>query len=305
MTWFLTRRLLEIIPVLFIVATLSFFMVRLAPGGPFSKSHTASKEVMANIERHYGLDQPLWKQYLRYMGHLAHGDLGPSFKYPTRSVNELIAQAFPVSATLGLLGLGLAMAIGIPIGIVAAARHNTLLDTVPSALALLGICIPSYVLGPILILVFAIDLGWLDASGWFNWTDAILPALVIGVGGAVGFARMTRSGMLEILSQDYIRTARAKGASETAVVLRHALRGGLTPVLSNMGPALADILTGSFAVELIFQIPGLGRLFVNCAFNRDYTMVLGSVLFYAALLLVFNLVFDLVLIAVNPRLKYE
>ena len=305
MTSFLIRRLLQIVPVLLIVATLSFFMIHLAPGGPFSKSHTASKEVMANIERHYGLDQPLWKQYLHYMSHLAHGDLGPSFKYPTRSVNELIAQAFPVSAELGLLGLALSMAIGIPIGIVAAARHNTLLDIVPSAVVLLGICIPAYVLGPLLILIFAVDLGWLDASGWFNWTDAILPVLVIGAGGAAGFARMTRSGMLEILSQDYIRTARAKGASEVDVVLRHALRGGLTPVLSNMGPALADILTGSFAVELIFQIPGLGRLFVNSAFNRDYTMVLGSVLFYAALLLIFNLIFDMVMIAINPRLKYE
>jgi oligopeptide transport system permease protein len=305
MTRFLLRRLLEIVPVLFVVATLSFFLVRLAPGGPFSKSRVASKEVMANINHHYGLDKPLLAQYGDFLGHLAHGDLGPSFKYPTRSVNELIGQAFPVSAELGLYGLGLAMLLGIPCGIVAAARHNRPTDYLVSSASLLGMCIPAYVLGPLLIFVFAITLGWCDASGWGGWNDRILPALVIGIGGAAGFARMTRSGMLEILSQDYIRTARARGAGESAILFRHALRGGLTPVLSNMGPALADILTGSFAVEMIFQIPGLGRFFVNAAFNRDYTMVLGSVLFYALLLLIFNLVFDVILVALNPRLKYE
>lgn len=305
MTRYLLRRLVEIVPVTLIVATLTFFMLHLAPGGPFSKDKRASPEVMANVNHYYGLDRPLWSQYGAYLSHLVHGDLGPSFKYPTRTVNELIGQAFPVSAELGLEGLLLAMCFGVPLGIVAAAFHNRPADQWTTVFVLLGICIPSFILAQMLIFVFAIGLGWVNASGWYGWTDRILPALVIGIGGAAGFARMTRSGMLEVLNQDYIRTARAKGASESAVVLRHALRGGLTPVLSGMGPALADFLMGSFAVEIIFQIPGLGRLFVNSAFNRDYFMVMGSVLFYAVLLLLFNLLFDLILVALNPRLKYE
>ncbi len=305
MTRYLFRRLLEIVPVTLIVATLTFFMLHLAPGGPFAKDRRVSPDVLAQINHYYGLDKPVGRQYVDYLRHLLHGDLGPSFKFPTRTVNELIGQAFPVSAELGLYGLALALLLGIPAGIVAASWHNRWPDFMLTTGVLLGICIPSYVLGPALILFFAVDLGWFNTSGWYGWTDRILPALVIGIGGAAGFARMTRSGMLEVLNQDYIRTARAKGASETAVVLRHALRGGLTPVLSGMGPALADFLMGSFAVEIIFQIPGLGRLFVNSAFNRDYFMVMGSVLFYAVLLLLFNMLFDAVLVALNPRLKYE
>ena len=305
MTRYLFRRLLEIVPVTLIVATLTFFMLHLAPGGPFAKDRRVSPEVLAQINHYYGLDKSVPRQYGDYLGHLLHGDLGPSFKFPTRTVNELIGQAFPVSAELGLYGLALALLLGIPAGIAAASWHNRWPDFLLTTGVLLGICIPSYVLGPALILFFAVDLGWFNTSGWYDWSDRVLPALVIGIGGAAGFARMTRSGMLEVLNQDYIRTARAKGASETAVVLRHALRGGLTPVLSGMGPALADFLMGSFAVEIIFQIPGLGRLFVNSAFNRDYFMVMGSVLFYAVLLLLFNLLFDVVLVALNPRLRYE
>jgi len=302
---FILRRLLEMIPVLFIIATLTFFLMHIAPGGPFSGEKTMHKAALQSLERHYGLDQPLHVQYFRYLGHLLHGDLGPSFKYPARSVNELIAQTFPVSAELGLWAMAFALLVGVPIGMLAALRANTLADWLPMAGAMLGICLPSFVLGPLLILFFAFTLGWFDSAGWFDWSDRILPAVTLGSGVAAYLARMTRAGMLEILSQDYIRTARAKGVSEWAVVFRHALRGGMTPVLSSMGPALAGILTGSFAVESIFQIPGLGGFFVNAAFNRDYTMVLGTVLFYAVLLLVFNLIFDIVLIAINPRLKYE
>jgi oligopeptide transport system permease protein len=302
---FIVRRLLEMIPVLFLIATLTFFLIRIAPGGPFSGEKTLKKEALENLERHYGLDQPLRVQYVRYMGHLLHGDLGPSFKYPMRSVNELIAQAFPVSAELGLWAMAFALLTGVPIGMLAALRANSFSDWFPMAGAMLGVCLPSFVLGPLLILVFAFGLGWLDASGWFDWSNRILPAITLGAGVAAYFARMTRAGMLEVLSQDYIRTARAKGVSEWAVIFRHALRGGMTPILSFMGPAMAGILTGSFAVESIFQIPGLGGFFVNSAFNRDYTVVLGTVIFYAVLLLIFNLVFDVVLIAINPRLKYE
>ncbi|SDU25537.1 oligopeptide transport system permease protein [Verrucomicrobium sp. GAS474] len=302
---FLARRLLEMIPVLFVIATLSFFLIRLAPGGPFSGEKALRKETLAVLNHHYGLDQPLGVQYVRYMGNLLHGDLGPSFKYPTRSVNELIAQAFPVSAELGLWALGFALLVGVPLGMVAALKADTPADWIPMAGAMLGICLPSFVLGPLLILFFAFTLGWCDASGWFDWNNRLLPALTLGIGAAAVLARMTRAGMLEVLSQDYIRTARAKGVTEWAVVFRHAIRGGMTPVLSLMGPATAGVLTGSFAVESIFQIPGLGGFFVTAAFNRDYTMVLGTILFYAVLLLVFNLIFDMVLIAINPRLKYE
>jgi len=304
---FLLGRLLEIVPTLFLVATLTFFMLRLAPGGPFSGAgqRTIPPEVLKNIERHYGLDQPLWKQYLVQMEHLAKGDLGPSYKYPTRTVGELIGQAFPVSAELGLWGLAVALFLGIPVGILSAARSGTFSDWGPMSAALLGICLPSFVLGPLLIVVFAMGLGWFAPLGWFGWQDRVLPALTLGIGGAAVLARMTRSGMLEVLSQDFIRTARAKGVSEVRIVLGHALRSGLTPVLSFMGPLIADVLTGSFIVEMIFQIPGLGRFFVNAAFNRDYTMVLGTVLFYALLLLLMNVVFDLVLRLLNPRLRHD
>ncbi len=302
---FIVRRVLEMVPVLFLIATLTFFLIRVAPGGPFSGEKTLRPEALASLERHYGLDQPLRVQYVRYMGHLLHGDLGPSFKYPMRSVNELIAQAFPVSAELGLWAMAFALMVGVPIGMVAALRANTLADWLPMAGAMVCICLPSFVLGPLLILFFSFTLGWFDAAGWFDWSHRVLPALTLGTGAAAYFARMTRAGMLEVLSQDYIRTARAKGVSEWAVVFRHAIRGGMTPILSLMGPAMAGILTGSFAVESIFQVPGLGGFFVNSAFNRDYTVVLGTVIFYALLLLVFNLIFDVILIAINPRLKYE
>lgn len=304
---YIVRRLCEIVPVLLIVATLTFFLIHAIPGGPFSSGNhrTVPKEIVARINHQYGLDQPVAVQYLHYMGHVLRGDLGPSYKYPVRTVNGLIAQAFPVSAELGLWGLALAMLLGIPVGILSSLRPNTASDYVPMALALLGMSIPSFVLGPLLIMGFAIGLGWFDSAGWYDWSDRVLPVLTLGIGGAAGLARMTRSGMIEIFSQDYIRTARAKGASEWAVVFRHALPIGLTPVLAMMGPVLAEILTGSFAVEMIFQIPGLGRFFVNAAFNRDYTMVMGATLFYAVLLLVFNLVFDLVMVALNPRLRNE
>ena len=302
---FIARRLLEMVPVLFLIATLTFFLIRIAPGGPFSGEKTLRKEVLQSLERHYGLDQPLRVQYFRYMGNLLHGDLGPSFKYPTRTVNELIAQAFPVSAELGLWAMAFALLTGVPLGMLSALRANTLADWLPMAGAMLGVGLPSFVLGPLLILLFSFTLGWFDSSGWFDWSHRVLPAITLGTGVAAYFARMTRAGMLEVLSQDYIRTARAKGLSEWAVIFRHALRGGMTPILSLMGPAMAGILTGSFAVESIFQIPGLGGFFVTSAFNRDYTMVLGTVIFYALLLLVFNLIFDVILIAINPRLKYD
>lgn len=302
---FVARRLMEAIPVLFAIATVTFFMLRLAPGGPFDAEKNVTAEIKEALEKHYGLDQPLWRQYLEYMGSLLTGDLGPSFKYTNRSVNELIADSFPVSAELGFYALLIALTIGVTAGLLAARKPNTASDYIPMSLAMLGICVPTFVLGPILVLIFGLYLGWFNASGWDFARDRFLPALTLGLYYAAYVARLTRGGMLEILSQDFIRTARAKGASMPRILLKHALRGGLLPVVSFLGPAVAGLVTGSFVVETIFQVPGLGRFFVTAAFNRDYTMVLGTVLFYATLILALNLLVDVILIWLNPKLRFE
>ncbi len=302
---FIAKRFLETIPVLFVIATLTFFMVRLAPGGPFTTEKTIPPEIQKKIEAFYGLNKPLSRQYLDYMGNLLKGDLGPSFKYATWSVNELIWSAFPVSLELGCYALAIALILGLGAGIIAALRQNSGVDHVSMSLAMIGICVPSFVMGPLLILVFAFGLGWVNASGWDLARDRILPALTLGFFYAAYIARLARGGMLEILNQDFIRTAHAKGASSRRIVFKHALRGGLLPIVAFMGPAIADIITGSFVVETIFQVPGLGRFFVTAAFNRDYTMVLGTVLFYAVLIIACNLAVDIVQVWLNPKLRFD
>lgn len=302
---FVLRRLLEMIPVLWIIVTATFFMIRFVPGGPFTAEKAVTPEVLRNLEAHYGLDRPLHRQYLDYLGNLLHGDLGPSFKYANRTVNEIIADKLPTSLELGLLSLAIALTFGLTLGVLAAIRRNTWLDYLCSSVAMTGISVPTFVLGPLLVLFFAIHLGWFNASGWYVATDRVLPAATLGCVYAAYVARLTRGGMLEILGQDFIRTARAKGASEARVIFRHALRGGLLPVVSFLGPAVAGILTGSFVIETIFQIPGLGREFVNSAFNRDYTLVMGTVILYAALIVTLNLVVDVVQVWLNPKLKFD
>jgi len=302
---FIAKRFLEMIPVLFIIATITFFMVRLAPGGPFTTEKSIPPEIQKKLEAFYGLNRPLFQQYLDYMGNLLKGDLGPSFKYATWSVNELIWSAFPVSLELGCYGLAIALILGLGAGIVASLRQNSALDHVSMSLAMVGICVPTFVLGPLLILMFGLGLGWVNASGWDSWRDRILPSITLGFFYAAYIARLARGGMLEILNQEFIRTARAKGASRQRIILKHALKGGLLPVVSFLGPAVADIITGSFVVETIFQVPGLGRFFVTAAFNRDYTMVIGTVLFYAVLIILLNLVVDVVQVWLNPRLRFE
>jgi oligopeptide transport system permease protein len=302
---FIVRRALESIPVFLVIITLTFFMIRFVPGGPFDAERNVTPEIKRHLEAHYGLNKPLWQQYLDYLGKLAHGDLGPSFKYANRTVNELIADALPVSAELGLYGMLIALLIGLSAGIIASLRPNTATDYVPMSLAMAGVCVPTFVSGPLLVLIFATGLGWFYPSGWEYAADRALPALTLGIYYAAYLARLARGGMLEILSQDFIRTARAKGASEARVVLRHALRGGLLPVVSYLGPAMAGIISGSFIVETVFQIPGLGRFFIQSAFNRDFTLVLGTVIFYAALVIVFNLLVDILQVWLNPRLKFD
>ncbi len=302
---FITSRFLQSLLALFLVISATFFMVRFVPGGPFTAEKAVTPEILRNLEAHYGLDKPLWRQYLDYLGSLAQGDLGPSFKYPNRTVNEILLDKLPVSAELGLLSLGVALVLGITLGAIAAVRRNTWADYMASSFGMIGISVPTFVVGPLLVLVAAIHLGWFNASGWYSPMDRVLPALVLGIAYAAPISRLTRGGMLEVLHQDFIRTARAKGASEFRVVTRHALRGGLLPVVSYLGPAVAGILTGSFVIETIFQIPGIGREFVNSAFNRDYTLVLGTVILYAVLIMALNLVADVVQAWMNPKVRLE
>jgi oligopeptide transport system permease protein len=302
---FITSRLLQSLLALFLVITATFFMIRFVPGGPFTAEKAVTPEILRNLEAHYGLDRPLWRQYLDYLGSLGRGDLGPSFKYPNRTVNEIIGDKLPVSAELGALALGFALVIGISLGTLAAVYRNTWIDYVASTFGMMGISIPTFVVGPLLVLGLAIHLGWFNASGWYGPADRVLPAIVLGFAYAAPVSRLTRGGMLEILGQDFIRTARAKGASELRIITHHALRGGLLPVVSFLGPAVAGILTGSFVIETIFQIPGIGREFVNSAFNRDYTLVLGTVILYAVLIMALNLVVDIVQAWMNPKVRLE
>ncbi len=302
---FIARRLLETIPVLLVIVTATFFMSRRMPGGPFTSEKALTPEIQRNLDAFYGFDQPLYRQYFKYLGNLAHGDFGPSLNYKSRTVNEIVAEKLPTSLELGGWALLVALVIGMPLGVLAAVRRNTWIDYACSSVALGGICVPTFVLGPLLVLAFGVHLRWVNASGWNEPVDRVLPSLVLGLFYAAYVARLTRGGMLDVLNQDFIRTARAKGASEARVIFKHALRGGLTPVVSFLGPAIAGILTGSFVIETIFQIPGLGREFVSSAFNRDYNLVLGTVILYAVLVVVMNLAVDVAQVWLNPKLKFE
>jgi|TARA_X000000368_G_scaffold158163_2_gene124621 oligopeptide transport system permease protein len=298
------RRIGIAIPVLLTVVTLTFLMVHSAPGGPFDEEKAVSPEVLIKLNEKYNLDQPLSAQYFDYLSGILVGDFGPSFRYPGRSVTELISIGLPVTFELALYSILFALAVGLLAGILGALKPNTPLDYIPMSTAMIGICIPSIILGPSLILIFGIWLEWVPVSGWgYMPGDKLLPTLTLGTAYAAYCARLTRGGMLEILNQDFIRTARAKGLSETRVVVVHALRGGLTPVIAFLGPAMAGLLAGSFVVETIFGIPGLGRFYVEAAFNRDYTMILGSSIFFSFLIIFFNLISDLIAAALNPKLR--
>ena len=298
------RRIGIAIPVLLTVITLTFLMVHSAPGGPFDEEKAVSAEVLAKLNERYNLDQPLSVQYFDYLSGVLVGDFGPSFRYPGRSVTELIFIGLPITFELALYSIIFALCVGVFAGVLGALRPNTALDYIPMSTAMIGICVPSIILGPTLILVFGIWLELVPVSGWsYMPGDKILPTITLGTAYAAYCARLTRGGMLEILNQDFIRTARAKGLSETRVVVVHALRGGLTPVIAFLGPAMAGLLAGSFVVETIFGIPGLGRFYVEAAFNRDYTMILGSSIFFSFLIVSFNLLSDLVAAALNPKLR--
>ena len=298
------RRLGTAIPVLLAVITLTFVMDHSAPGGPFDEEKAVSPEVLVKLNERYNLNEPLVVQYFDYLGNVLQGDFGPSFRYPSRSVTELISIGLPITFELALYAILFALMLGIIAGVISSLRPNTAYDYVPMTIAMAGICIPSIVLGPSLTLIFGIQLNWLPVTGWGDIPgDKVLPTITLGTAYAAYCARLTRGGMLEILNQDFIRTARAKGISEFRVVVVHALRGGLTPVIAFLGPAMAGLLAGSFVVESIFGIPGLGRFYVEAAFNRDYTMILGTSIFFSCLIISFNLLSDLVAASLNPKLR--
>ena len=302
---FILRRLVVSIPVIFLVATTTFFIMRLAPGGPFLSERAIPPEIQAHLQAKYGLDQPLWIQYWRYLGNLVRLDLGPSYKYPERTVNQIIAEGFPVSLQLGLAALCFALLVGIPGGVLAAAYHRTVIDRLTMSVILVGISVPTFVLGPLLIFTFSLTLYWFPPALWGSAQQLVLPAITLGTPYSVYIARLTRTQMVDVLQQDYIRTARAKGVGPLRILYKHARNATLLPVVSYLGPAVADLVTGSIVVEKIFAIPGLGRYFVESAFSRDYTTVLGTVLFYAVLLILANMVVDVLYRFLDPRIEYR
>ena len=306
---FILRRVLETIPVLLCVAAMTFFMCRLAPGGPFDDDKQVTAEVREQLNKQFNLDKPLYVQFYQYLVNLPKLQ---SFKYPNRTVGDIIKQKFPVSFKLGFFAITIALGIGVLFGVIASLKPNSFIDYIPSSLAMIGICLPTFVMGPILMYIFALKLKLLPATGWGGFdgdaifhADMILPSLTLGLFYAAYISRLTRGGMLDILTQDYIRTAKAKGASGLRVIVKHAMRGGLLPVISFMGPAVAGLIAGSFVIETIFNIPGLGKDFVQSAFNRDYTLVLGVVMFYATLIVLLNLVVDILQVTLNPKLKFN
>ncbi len=300
---FILRRILEAIPVLFVVATATFFLARFAPGGPFDEERALPPAVKEQINSHYGLDKSLGVQYAKFLGNVARGNLGPSYKYHGWSVNELIADRVPVSLSLGVGALLIAIFLGVPIGCISAMKPNSWLDRIPTSLVTIGICLPTFVIGPLLVLIFSVKLGWFNASGWNVPADFVLPSLTLGLAYSAPIARMMRGAMLEVRGQDFMKTAKAKGASSLRIYFVHGLRNALNSVVSYLAPTAAALVSGSFVVESMFNVPGLGQFFVNAAFNRDFTMISGTVLFYAAVLILLNLLGEILLAKLDPRMK--
>ncbi len=289
-----------------VLITLSFFLMRFAPGNPFSSERPLPPEVMANINAKYGLDKPVSVQYITYLGNILRGDLGPSFKYKDYTVNELVASSLPVSAKIGAAAFIFTIIIGVSIGTIAALKHNTWIDYTIMSTAMLGVVMPSFVLAPVLIYVFSIKLGWFPAGGWLDGSFKYMALPVIGMSllYVATFARITRGSMIETLNSNFIRTARAKGLSYRYIVFKHALKPALLPVVSYMGPAFVGIITGSVVIETIFGLPGIGRLFVNAAFNRDYSLVMGITILIGFLFILFNAIVDILLAYIDPKIRY-
>lgn len=302
---FLLKRLIHGVIVLWVVITLTFVLLRLVPGGPFDRERKLPPEVLANIEAKYHLEEPLPAQYLRYISGIVRGDFGPSYKYVDRPVREIILDTLPTSAWLGALALMFALWLALPAGLVAAYWRNTWIDRWTMLLATVGISVPHFILGAVLIWAVALQLGWLQAGRWDHWSSAILPTITLGAAPAAYLSALFRSNLIETLDEDFIRTARAKGVTEKVVLLRHALRHSLIPVLTVMGPLTAALLTGSFVVEYVFALPGMGKFFITAVTDRDYPLIMAVTVVYTVLLVGANLIVDLLYGYVDPRIRTE
>lgn len=303
---FILKRLIEAIPTLLVLITVSFFLMRFAPGNPFSSERPLPPEVMANINAKYGLDQPVLVQYTTYLTNILQGDFGPSFKYQDYTVNELVYAALPVSAKVGFFAFIFTVIMGVAVGTIAALRQNTWVDYTIMSTAMLGVVMPSFVLAPVLIYIFSINLGWFPAGGWKDgsFQYLFLPMVGMSLLYVATFARITRGSMIETLNSNFIRTARAKGLSYKYIIFKHALKPALLPVVSYMGPAFVGIITGSVVIETIFGLPGIGKLFVNAAFNRDYSLVMGITILIGFLFILFNAIVDVLLAYIDPKIRY-
>ena len=300
---FLLRRLMVAVPTLFLVVTVAFFMMRVAPGSPFEGNRKLTPQIEAAVNAKYGLDRPLPVQFAKYVGDARHADLGPALKSRDKTVGAILAEGVPQSLTIGLSAILGALVIGVGLGVTAALRQNRSADYFATTVAIVGVCIPTFVTAPLLVLLFATNLGWLPTAGWGGIRNLVLPVTVLALPQIAIISRLTRAGMIEVLSSNYVRTARAKGLSERRIVLHHALRGAILPLVSYLGPAAAGLITGSLVVEQIFNLPGLGKYFVISALQRDYTVVMGVVILYAGLILFLNLVSDVLYAVLDPRVK--
>ncbi|MCE1195745.1 ABC transporter permease subunit [bacterium] len=308
MARYFIRRVLSLIPTLLIIVTLSFFMIRLAPGGPFAREKDVPELILQNLLKRYHMDDPLGKQYLRYLGDIIRWDLGPSFRYRDVTVNEIIDQGLPVSMTLGITSLLLAVASGVSVGIVSALKQNKWPDYVAVSVAVVGISVPLFVMGPVLQLFIGMKLKLLPMGQWISvhgWKAVVLPAITLSFPYFAYIARLSRASILEVLRSDYIRTARAKGLKESVVVWKHVLKGALLPVVTYLGPAFSGIVTGSVVIESVFLVPGIGRPFIQSAINRDYTLIMGEVVVYSIILIMANLIVDIVYGFLDPRISYK
>ena len=303
---FIAKRIFEAIPTMLVLITVSFFLMRFAPGNPFSSERPLPPEVMANIEAKYGLDKPVFEQYTTYLFNVVQGDFGPSFKYLDYSVNELISVALPVSAKVGFIAFIFTVIMGVTVGTIAALKHNTWVDYTIMSTAMIGVVMPSFVLAPALIYLFSLHWNLFPAGGWHDGSLKYLVLPVIGMSllYVATFARITRGSMIETLNSNFIRTARAKGLSYRYIVVKHALKPALLPVVSYMGPAFVGIITGSVVIETIFGLPGIGKLFVNAAFNRDYSLVMGVTILIGFLFILFNAIVDILLAMIDPKIRY-
>ncbi len=313
---YIMRRVLDMIPVLLFISIITFALVHAVPGGPFDREKPLPAEIQANLNKYYGLDQPLWKQYTDYMGFtrnpsgefsgIIQGNFGPSYTSRTRGVNEIFADHLPISAQLGFWALVVALGIGIPLGVLAALKQNTWIDYLSMGISIFGVSVPSVVLGPLFIMIFALGLKWLPVAGWGeSWTQVIMPSVVLGLGNSALIARLTRASMLQVIREDYIRTARAKGLSEKIVVVRHAMKNAFIPVATILGPMFAALLTGTLVIEQIFAIPGMGKYFITSITQRDYPVVMGTTLLYAIFLVIANLFVDITYAFLDPRIEYS